>query len=143
MSWGNKLLVVFILFGGMISYMVYRCMITPVDLVSASYYKDELAYQDVIDGTRAANALSALPRLIETGDRLELRMPDEMRGRVIEGSVVFYCPSDIDRDRKINLQPDGDGRQWIRLLPSGNYTVKVSWRSGGKLYYAEQPFHVH
>ena len=35
-----------------------RCMQTPVDLVSEHYYKDELAYQQVIDGTRKANALS-------------------------------------------------------------------------------------
>ncbi|TDW96703.1 FixH family protein [Dinghuibacter silviterrae] len=143
MSWGNKLTVVFILFGAMISYMVYRCMKMPVDLVTADYYKEELAYQEVIDGTKAANALSALPRLSENGERIELCMPSEMRGRSLEGSIVFYCPSDMERDRRVSLQPDADGRQWIQLLPAGNYTAKVSWRSGGKLYYAEQPVYIH
>lgn len=128
----------------MISYMVYRCMQTPVNLVSSNYYKDELAYQEVIDGTRAANRLSTRPVLTETSGDMFLTMPAEMRGRSLDGVVVFYCPSDMTRDRRVPLRPDADGRQRIegRLVPPGNYTVKVSWRVGATLYYAEQPLQI-
>jgi nitrogen fixation protein FixH len=145
MNWGNKLIVVFIIFGGMISYMVYRCMKTPVDLVSANYYKEELAYQEVIDGTKAAGTLSSRPSLVCVADGVELQMPAEMKGQRVEGTVVFYCPSDQKRDRRVELRPDGEGRQLIegRLVLSGNYKVKVSWRSSGKGYYSEQALDIH
>ncbi|HEY6901061.1 MAG TPA: FixH family protein [Puia sp.] len=145
MNWGNKLILVFILFGGMISYMVYRCMQTPVDLVSASYYKEELAYQEVIDGTKAAGALSSRPGVVEGPEGIELRMPEEMKGRAVEGVVVFYCPSDQSRDRRVELRPDEDGRQLIGggVVPAGSYTVKVSWRSSGRRYYSEQSMAIH
>lgn len=146
MNWGNRLIVVFIVFGGMISYMVYRCMRTPVDLVSANYYKEELAYQEVIDGTRAANGLSARPKLREqaSGD-IDVQMPAEMNGRLVDGFIIFYCPSDMARDRQVPLEPDQRGRQLIagRLVPAGVYTVKLSWKTGGKQYYSEQSMEIH
>lgn len=141
MSWGSKISIVFIGFAGMISYMVYRCMLLPVDLVSNQYYKDELAYQQVIDGTRRANGLSGRLQLDPEGGGILLRMPVEMRGRAVSGTVVFYCPSDAARDRRLPLAPDHLGEQAIAagsVLP-GHYTVKVSWKAGGLDYYTEQP----
>jgi hypothetical protein len=143
MNWGNKLIVVFIVFGGMISYMVYRCMQTPVNLVSEQYYKDELAYQTVIDGTRQANALSGkLVLAQEVGKSVRLELPADMRGRAVEGAIFFYCPSDVRRDRRIPLKVDAKGEQVIGngMVPGGHYTVKVSWQVAGVNYFMEQPF---
>ncbi|MDP4245591.1 MAG: FixH family protein [Bacteroidota bacterium] len=141
MSWGNKILVVFIAFGSMISYMVYRCATTPVNLVSEQYYKEELAYQKVIDGTRQANALSGKLELSRHDQSIILRLPAEMKGKLTRGTVFFYCPSDITRDRSLRLTTDALGRQEIaaRLLRKGHYTVKVSWETGGINYFIEQP----
>ncbi|HMI64178.1 MAG TPA: FixH family protein [Puia sp.] len=142
MNWGNKLLLVFVVFGGMISYMVYRCMRTPVDLVSNQYYKDELAYQKVIDGSRQANALSARVVLEHVTGAVRLTLPMEMKGKAVKGRIVFYCPNDVTRDRSFPLGTDGSGRQEIvsGAVPNGHYTVKVSWESGGVDYFMEQPF---
>jgi len=142
MNWGNKLLLVFVVFGGMISYMVYRCMQTPVDLVSSQYYKDELAYQNVIDGTRQANGLSGKLSLEELEGVVRLTLPVEMKGKEVRGRIVFYCPNDATRDRVILLDTDGSGRQEIvkGAVPNGHYSVKVSWESGGVDYFTEQPF---
>lgn len=142
MNWGNKLIIVFIAFGSMISYMVYRCMRTPVNLVSEQYYKDELAYQDVIDGTRQANALSSSVALTETAGAVRVQLPREMWGKAVTGSVFFYCPADVARDRHIEMRMDSSGSQEIArgLLPGGHYTVKVSWKSAGVGYYTQVPF---
>ena len=141
MNWGNKLIVVFIIFGGMISYMVYRCMQTPVNLVSEQYYKDELAYQQVIDGTRQANALSGKVQLAMVDGAIRIDMPSEMRGRAVRGTIFFYCPSDISRDRRFPLQTDIAGGQALGKgwVPGGHYTVKISWQTGGVNYFMEQP----
>jgi hypothetical protein len=142
MNWGNKLLLVFVVFGSGISYMVYRCMRTPVDLVSAEYYKDELAYQHVIDGTRQADALSGKVQLVSMGGRIRLLLPAEMRDKPVTGTIQFYCPYDETRDRNIPLHADAEGVQDIppgQVTP-GNYTVKVSWETGSTGYYHEQSF---
>jgi hypothetical protein len=142
MNWGNKLILVFIVFGGMISYMVYRCMQTPVNLVSEQYYKDELAYQQVIDGTKQANALSGKVGLAMVPAGIRVDLPQEMRGKPVKGMIFFYCPSDVASDRRIPLGMGTTGEQEIvkGMVPIGHYTVKVSWETGGVHYFMEQPF---
>jgi len=144
MNWGNKLLLVFAVFGCMIGYMVYRCMQTPVDLVNKEYYRDELAYQKVIDGSHRANALSGRLRLQQVPGTISLQLPEEMKARSVKGTIVFYCPSDVTRDRHWPLQVDADARQEIssRAVLPGHYTVKVQWESGGIQYFIEQPLTV-
>ncbi|HLZ89362.1 MAG TPA: FixH family protein [Puia sp.] len=145
MNWGNKLLLVFVVFGGGISYMVFRCMQTPVDLVSKDYYRDELSYQQVIDGASKANALSEDIRIGNTPTGIRLELPAEMKHRSVTGSIRFYCAADAGRDREITLDPDGEGGQDIprsALIP-GRYTVSISWRSAGVGYFSQQPYVIH
>ena len=142
MNWGNKLLFVFVIFGGFISYMVYRCMQTPVNLVNKEYYRDELAYQQVIDGSRKANALRDKVQLRQTGRDIFLQLPEEMKHTAVKGSILFYCPSDAGKDRRLLLQVDSGARQTISshvFLP-GQYMVKVQWESEGAQYFTELPF---
>lgn len=145
MNWGNKLLLVFAIFGSGMSYMVYRCMQTPVDLVSKDYYKEELAYQQVIDGTRHANALSTQPRLAPSSDGLHLQLPAEMKQKSLTGLIRFYCPADATRDRDIPLMPDTEAGQTIPkdVLSPGQYTVSVSWNAAGTSYFSQQPLTIH
>jgi hypothetical protein len=142
MNWGNRLLLVFVVFAGGMSYMVYRCVQTPVVLADKEYYKNELAYQQVIDGTNKANALSVPVRLNKADDMIIVEFPPEMKNLPLEGNVFFYCASDETKDRKIKLNIASGGRMEIdkKLLATGNYTVKIRWHSGGNDYYTEQPF---
>jgi nitrogen fixation protein FixH len=144
MNWGNRLLLVFIVFAGGMSYMVYRCMQSPVVLADKEYYKNELAYQQVIDGTNKANALSMPVRLNSAENKIIVEFPPEMRDLPLNGHVLFYCAADESKDRNVKLDISGGGRLEIdrKLLVPGYYTVKITWRSGSNDYYAEQPFSV-
>lgn len=144
MNWGNKLLLVFVVFAFGISFLVYRCMETPVDLVAQDYYKDELAYQQVIDATKKANALTGRVILQQQPGFITLRLPSEMKNRPVKGSITFYCPSDRNRDRNLPLLPDADARQEINTgnLLAGHYAVKVRWVSDGTAYFNEQSFDI-
>lgn len=139
-NWGHKLIVVFLLFGGLISYLVYRSVTTSFDLVSKEYYKEELAYQQVIDGTRRANLLSSQPVILQQNDSLVIRFPDEMKAGVLKGTAWFYYAPDERRDRRLILQSKGENEMKFSdavFLP-GNYTAKISWQNGGLQYYVEQ-----
>jgi len=142
MTWGNKLLLVFVFFAGLMSYMTYRCIQTPVDLVTKEYYRDELAYQQVIDGTKKANALSSKPTIQIEAGQIMVQFPQEMKSGSVKGSLLFYCPSDASRDRKLSLVLDVAGRQSIEAknFHPGKYIVKIEWESDQATYYSEQNF---
>ena len=141
MNFGNKLLLVFAVFAGMMSYMTYRCFAVPVDLVSTEYYKDEISYQDVIDGTKNANALTGKTIVLESLPNITIQLPEEMKGHKVQGTILFYSPSQIENDRHFTLTTDNDAKQLIDVknFKKGNYTVKIDWKENNNHYYAERP----
>lgn len=144
-TWGHALIIVFVAFGGMIAYLVYGSMKTNYDLVSKEYYKDELAYQSVIDGKHRAEALSSSVKFSQANDSLTIHFPEEMKNGSIKGTALFYYAPDAARDRKLPLEASGTNELKInsRSFLPGNYTAKISWESDGQQYYSEQFIQIH
>lgn len=145
MSWGNKLMIVFFAFGTMMGYLVYRCVGTPVELVSKDYYKDELEYQAVINGKARAGELKGTFQVWYQDDQIFLCLPSEMKGQTVSGSIWFYCASNSQKDKKIRLKTDVSGCQQIpsNLLKEGTYEVKLRWAINGNEYFSEQQLVIH
>ncbi len=93
MHWGNKLLLVFGGFGCLMTYMVYRCMQTPVNLVAQEYYRDELAYQAVIDSKKEVAQLNSQVKLQQEQDSISIRLPREMKDQCGKGAGTFLLCS--------------------------------------------------
>jgi FixH protein len=144
MNWGQKLIIVFIVFAGGMIYLAYRCMHVNTELVSKEYYKDELKYQDIIDGTKTANALIGRVELNQQGAVITVQLPAEMRHETVSGNIWFYCAADANRDRHIPLATNEEALQQIdkNVLLPGVYIVKFDWTSNNKHYHTEQPFRV-
>lgn len=140
MSWGNKLLIAFIVFAGGILYLVYRTTQTNYDLVEKDYYKNELNYQQQIDGSNAANSLSAPVELSQNGQGIRLQLPAEMKGKTVTGDVWFYCAYDKKMDKRFQLKADDNLTQVFAsgLVKPGNYTVKINWTDNNRKYYTEK-----
>lgn len=140
LNWGHKLLLVFVAFAALMFTLVYKCMHTNFDLVTKEYYKDELVYQKVIDGTHNANGLATITSVTASGNEVTVQLPEEMKGRKLSGNIWFYYPSNAGNDQRYALQPDADGRQRFSLhrFASGHYRVKVQWEAEGRQYYSEQ-----
>lgn len=138
-SWGNRILAVILVFIAGMGYLVYRSINTNYDLVSQEYYKDELEYQKVIDGTNRAGTLGNPASLSQTDSGILLRLPQEMQGKTVSGTVYFYCATDVKKDRKLALNVNAAAEQLIpaEKLAPGNYTVKISWEAGNLNYYSE------
>lgn len=139
MNWGNKLLLTFIVFISGMGYLIYRSVNTNFELVDKDYYKNELQYQQIIDATKSANALSSAVQVSQTGDgKIIVQLPEEMKDKVIEGDIQFYCAYNSEKDKKFVLQVN-NGIQLFNtkaVLP-GNYTVRINWNSEGKKYFSE------
>jgi nitrogen fixation protein FixH len=141
MNWGNKILLVFLVFAAGIFYMVYRSMHVNYELVSKEYYKDEIRYQDIIDASKRASALSKKIEIRQNGDVITVQWPDEMKNEKVTGVMWFYCAADEAKDRHISLQLDQHGAQQIakqKLVP-GSYIVKLDWTCKNTRYYSEEP----
>ena len=140
MNWGHKLTIAIVVFICLMGFMVYQAMQTDFQLVEKGYYKSELKYQQVIDGTSRANALSSKVRIVKSGSRIIVQLPEEMKNSNVEGSLWFYCAYDEKMDRKFTLQPNKDAIQELDagLFDTGNYTVKIEWISNNEHYYSEE-----
>jgi len=140
MNWGNKLLVAFIVFGLGMGYLAYRSMNTNFELVENDYYKQELRYQQVIDGKKEANNLALPVNVEQTAEGIILQLPEEMKNKTISGNIWFYCAYDAKKDKKFALKTNNAGMQSFQpeSITPGNYTVKINWSDEEKKYYAEK-----
>ena len=144
MSWGYKIILVFAVFASMIGYMVYRSFGTHFELVEPEYYKSELKYQHVIEGTNRAYSLSTSPTIKQDGNDIVLQLPGEMKNAAVSGAVLFYCAYDSRKDKRINLQVDKNGRQSFgNIITPGVYNVKIDWRKGDEDYFSESQIKVY
>lgn len=144
-NWGHKILLVFIAFVAMMFTLVYKSMKTDFDLVSKEYYKDELAFQEVIDGKNNALALSTPSNVSIEEKDLVIQLPEEMKNTNLKGSIWFYCPVDASFDKKMDLATDKDARQLVAIsgFQPANYIVKLQWNVDGKKYYSEQAIRIN
>jgi nitrogen fixation protein FixH len=139
MNWGNKLVLVFVAFALFMGYMVYRAVSTKYDLVSKDYYKDELRYQERIDGVKNAVALGDVTIRQDAAD-IQIQLPKEHKGYAVKGEVHFYCITDDSKDFKLPLQVDSTGTQVImkKQIQKAPYQVKLNWQVGKEAFYNEQ-----
>jgi hypothetical protein len=142
MNWGHKLILVFAVFASGMIYLAYRCTRINTDLVSKEYYKDELRYEDVIDGMRSANALSGNTCIVQQNETITVQLPKEMKNKKVTGNIWFYCAADARKDRHLPIAVDAEALQQIdkKMFLPGRYTVKFDWTTNKIHYYSEQPF---
>jgi nitrogen fixation protein FixH len=138
-NWGHKVLLGFVAFAGMMIGLVYLSMRTRYDLVSKDYYKDELQYQQVIDGRTRAGLLSSAVTITDQDSTVVIQFPHEMKDADVTGSLWFYCAPDAAKDRKMQVQLNETASQTIakHLLAPGRYTVRIRWQGNAQHYYTE------
>src|SRR5688500_11766723 len=126
MSWSTRLILVFVSFGLFMSYMIYRCMNVPVNLVSKAYYKDELAYQDVIDAKRNTLELTSDLSIQTNKEELVIFFPKQQLSEKITSKVLLYNPQQLKNDRSIAAEEIVNGKQSIMVknLVPGRYIAK-------------------
>ncbi|WP_460615399.1 FixH family protein [Hymenobacter seoulensis] len=139
--WPYAIVLTFVLFASYIGYMVQQAMRTSVDLVSADYYQQELAYQQRMDTEARTAALPAPVQLTYDAatDRLRVQLPEDLVNQPVTGQVHFFRPSDQKRDFTLPLQLTGGGQEFntSRLQP-GYWRVRLDFTAGGQAYFVER-----
>jgi FixH len=144
MNWPRGIILVFLLFAGGIFFLVYKTTQKKSEMVTDNYYQQELVYQQVIDGKRNAQKLSALPKITVQPEYVEVLFPVEAQPSGVTGDLYFYRASDKQKDLTALLSLDPSRRQFIprNEFSTGSYMVKITWQSGDQSYYSEQNLYI-
>lgn len=138
MNWGNKILIVYLVFVAGIVFMVVKSSMLKTDLVTTDYYAKELKYQDKIDEMGRVSALSAPVRHEIKEGVLVIEFPGDFSGKELTGEAVLYCPADKSKDITV---PFALTDTVLKIaLPSyytGLYRLQLSWKDGNTTYYFE------
>ena len=107
------------------------------ELVSDDYYRDEQAYQQIINKKINTNKLEEQPKYNLKDSKLEISFPLEHKSS--KGQIIFFRPSDSSKDNKIAINLNSEAKQVIDVstLASGKWLIKLDWESNGVKYYYE------
>jgi hypothetical protein len=141
MNWGHKIA---ILYGGFATFIIGMVVIcvrqTDIHLVSPEYYKEEIAYQAQIDRLHNAQQLKQPLQLTYQAQSGLVQLQFPVATPDLNGTVLFFRPSDAHQDVKFTIHADAAGQQSIPVnqLSKGLWKVKINWNQGGKAYLQEQ-----
>ena len=138
-SWGHKIAVAYLFFVAGIFFLVFKANSEKFDLVTKDYYGEELKYQQVIDQSANANALSMLVQTEVINNELIIHFPNEMKDKNIKGDFYLYYAADAKKDFRKNFTTNT--LVFSQALPTGMtgmYELKLSWQVDGKKYYHEK-----
>lgn len=139
MNWGKKIALAYSGFVIFMVGLVYLCLQQKdMFLVTPDYYKEELAYQDVIDGKNNVAALSDDVKVNYTENGIQIVFPEECLGAA--GQVVLYRPSDAGKDIQVPFKLAANTSLPVSTvkLDKGLWTLKLDWKQADKSYYLEQ-----
>ncbi|MFT7030901.1 MAG: hypothetical protein ACI83W_001674 [Marinoscillum sp.] len=136
-NWGTGIVIAFALFITFITYIVIQGFRQNIDLVSDTYYLEELHFQDRI--TQKSNLANSGLNLQVSQDQANIvvTFPREFSGS--EGKIYFYHPSRELFDKTYEIALSADQSQVISKedLIQGHYKVKVEWVANEVPYFQE------
>lgn len=139
LNWGYKIAGFYLLFVVGIVYLVVRSSMQQIDLVTSDYYGEEIRYQERINETQNAHALSAPVQVSYAQGVLTLDFPAELKGKEIIGTAQIYCPADQKKDLLRNISTENNlVKITIPEQNAGFHQLKLKWKADGVNYYFEK-----
>ena len=136
-NWGHGLVVGMVLFMGYILFMVIWSFDVDHELETPDYYGKELKHQEQIDKRANYSSLSEELKINSVDNVISFQFPGE---GAVQGTIMFYRPSAIDKDLMFNISLDSNRTQQVSKegLSSGRYVIKVDWKDAQSDYYFEK-----
>jgi len=138
MNWGKGLALALIAFACMMAWFVVMASRNPSPLVTEEYYEKELKFQERINDTERANALSTPVHMIVTASELRLEFPQEFQGKTISGELTLLRPNDPRADQVIAVNTTGIFERGGMGLWPGRYNAALEWTVDGTRYFMEE-----
>lgn len=135
MNWGNRIVVVFILFASFIGYMVIKAFQEDIDLVSEDYYAQEINYQNKLNSLANAAEDDKSVLVKQMGGQILIEFPETRAS----GKIHFYHPSRkiFDRIFEIDLSHGNIQKIDRSELIAGNYRININWKANNTDYFQQ------
>ncbi len=124
-TWGFGLFAAFVIF---ILSLVFWASIQKVDLITETYYEEELDFQ---------KEREQISKTQKAGKNIEVEWRDHLllmnffphdKGKYLQGIVYFYKPDDKENDQTLVFTTTNDTVELdTSQMPSGLYKLKVKW----------------
>ena len=143
-NWGTGIVIFIIMFVSGMAFLVYIAFNQKINLVNEDYYPLELEHQKMINKENNTSKLDQNISISFTGDSILLHFPALEDYSKVTGSVVFYRPSDFEKDITHDLQLANNGQQILSTseLMKGKYTMKVDWNYDNTAYFTKKDIHI-
>jgi hypothetical protein len=142
-GWGWKIAMGYLGFVAMIICLVVASGRQKIDLVSKDYYKDEIAYQQVLDASKNQADLQGALTIHANKQEVVIDFPPEFDQKILSGNVQFYCAVNDKWDRKFDIKTTNARHSISRDgLHPATYTAKVNYRVDDKDFYYEIPINL-
>ena len=138
LNWGAGIAILYMGFVVMILLLVGMSASQKIDLVTDQYYEEELRFQDKINKTNHAKALTD-PLVWEVTEQgIRINYPESFSENNLAGTVKLYCPSDNTKDKTFPVKSISH-TQLIAAsdLDSGRYYLQIDWQNGKETYWNE------
>lgn len=143
MNWGKGLALALIAFAAMMAWFVVKAVRNTEPLVTEEYYKAELKFQQRIDRSTRAAALSAPVQMDLRRGSVDLRFPRELDGGMIIGTLTLLRPNDPAGDVSIAIATDSARYLSTAItLMAGRYNASLEWERDGVTYFTEHKAYV-
>ena len=140
MSWGYKILLLYLGFVTIILTLVFNAFNFEVEIVATDYYEREMYQQDIINGNFNLLKLGDRPTIERESGGLTITLPNVLEGSKKEGELWLYHIMRKDMDYQITFEDHSDNYFKIREeeLAVGNYILKLRWTQDETPYYMEE-----
>jgi nitrogen fixation protein FixH len=134
-NWGTGVVIFLLIFLAAVITFVVFAFYQDVNMVHRDYYEKGVDHTATMEKEKRSAAYSSLIRIEAAGDSVAIIFPAEIAATVLSGEVLFFRPSDHNKDTSYPLGLKGPTMMVSRenLIP-GRYIVKLTWTSAGLEY---------
>lgn len=138
MNFGKGIVLAFVFFALFIGTLVFICIKQDINLVSPTYYQEELMHSQKMIQIANTRDLSQEPIITVTDNTVEVDF--QQFGDLEEGELKLVRPSDAKLDQKFSLHASPESRQQFTMQrwERGLYRASMTWTMNGKEYYVEK-----
>ena len=143
LNWGSALLIFFVVYIGVLVYVVFKSRTIDHSLVVEDYYQHDIRYQEKLDKQNNRQFLQK-DLSIRFVNKEQLIRLDFGNSKAEKAKVELYKPDNKSRDIKKEYNVPENGILDIKtneILP-GRWTVKVDWKDAQRAYYKEESVYV-
>jgi hypothetical protein len=142
--WGHGIAIFFSIFVIFMLTLLFLSRQENIDLVSEDYYAEELKYGDRIEKIKNSQEAGLYIQTELKGDQLILSLPEKVDPSKLEGTVIFYRPSDAAMDLEHALDLDDENSMAVPLkeFHPGLYKVQLEFKLNDTSYFIEKNLNI-